>query len=72
MFSLKKMKCTSCKKKHSISINCKYCSTLFCISCIQQEVHGCNMMSDMISELSSNLNKRILSERCVKKKIEKI
>lgn len=39
------MRCAHCKKKVGImTLDCKYCQTSFCTSCISLEKHGCEGM----------------------------
>ena len=54
-----KMKCSHCKKKVGLmTLECKYCQTSFCTSCIALEKHGCKGIDKYKTE-----NKQMLEEK---------
>lgn len=65
-------KCMYCLKKSSLKINCKFCDSVLCVSCIQPEVHRCEKLSVMKDDLSKKLEHKLLMEKCVRSKIESI
>ena len=53
-----KMRCPQCKKKAGImTLDCKYCQTSFCTSCIALEKHECKGM-----DIYKNENKQLLND----------
>lgn len=53
------MKCSHCKKKVGLmTLECKYCQTSFCTSCIALEKHECKRIDKYKTE-----NKQMLEEK---------
>ena len=70
---ISKHKCICCKKsKTSFRLNCKYCDIPFCCKCIQPEIHDCLNINKMKVELHTSLKRKLDSEKCVGKKIQRI
>lgn len=65
-------KCMYCLKKSSLKMNCKFCDSSLCVRCIQPEVHRCEKLNEMKTDLSKKLEHKLLMEKCVRSKIESI
>ena len=54
------VKCKKCNKKIGFfGITCKYCSSDYCSSCIQLEIHECLGIDKKRQEELSNLEKKL-------------
>lgn len=67
-------KCCECGKKISvvIALNCTNCSKKYCFNCLPYEAHGCSNLADVISCRRAELENKLLSERAIPVKIDKI
>jgi len=63
---LTSMRCLSCRKK-CMHIECKFCTKMFCSSCIQPEIHVCEQMNELIEVKRDTLSKQL---KIVKDKME--
>ena len=66
-------KCSCCLKKTTIanSMNCKWCTNLYCIKCLPLELHNCNSQEDCktaaLNDLSNKLeNGKTVDKKCIK------
>ena len=56
------MRCEQCRKK-CIHILCKFCSSDFCSSCVQPEIHKCSKMKKMIQQKRKTLENNLIIEK---------
>lgn len=60
MLNKQNMKCTHCKKKKGLSVmDCRYCHSNYCSSCIQLEIHNCQGIQSKCKEELDNLEKKL-------------
>jgi hypothetical protein len=52
--------------------NCKYCEEIFCLNCVQQEIHKCEKLEHMVKEKQALLFNKLHKEKCIGSKIQKI
>lgn len=67
MSSLKKVKCTQCKKKLLFSYDCTKCKKSFCVNHRHYESHNCKC----IDTVNTTINKNEIV-KCVADKVSKI
>ena len=72
MFVLSKTKCVNCCRKSTMNQNCKYCEEIFCLNCVQQEIHKCEKLEHMVKEKQALLFNKLHKEKCIGSKIQKI
>lgn len=70
--SMQKQRCFNCIRRTTLTMKCKFCDENYCVSCIQQEVHVCKKIDRLIEKLSTELENKLCSEKCIKRKIEEI
>ena len=63
------MKCTHCKRKSHIDMQCKACDCVFCVKCIQPEIHKCTAMSLTADAERDKLADRLYSQRRIADKL---
>lgn len=51
-------RCTHCKRKGFV-MSCTHCSSSFCTSCLQLEVHGCKKLETKIRMDQCRLEERL-------------
>jgi predicted nucleic acid binding AN1-type Zn finger protein len=62
-----------CKRKKEMIIgNCKYCNHIFCLKHRLPEEHKCSNIDGMKDIKNKEIKKKLESEKCVTKKIQKI
>ena len=64
-------RCQSCKKK-KLFVECKFCTLLFCCSCIMPEVHRCAEQKKCTSHKIDELSKTLMNGLCIADKVNKI
>lgn len=68
----KKKGCRTCKTSSNyLKLSCKFCSHMFCTSCLLPEIHQCSAMMTMKEALLKRHTERLHSEKCVAEKINK-
>jgi predicted nucleic acid binding AN1-type Zn finger protein len=66
------MRCTLCKKKKSILLDCNYCKNEYCSTCIDISKHLCDNLNDYKEKKRNELKNKLNSERTLERKIIKI
>ena len=69
---MSKTRCSLCKTANALKLNCKFCSGIFCTSCLMPEKHMCSEMKVCEEEHKTRLTKELLGNKCVKRKLEVI
>ncbi len=64
-------KCSWCKKKSHILIDCR-CSCIFCVRCIQPEIHDCSVIEDTRKIFKDRVNNISQKNSLKSKKMEYI
>lgn len=64
--------CKCCNKKYGIKLDCKFCNHKFCTYCLMPEKHKCDNIVDCKRKSRDLLEDELMSNKCVKKKIESI
>lgn len=59
-------KCENCKRKR-ITVNCMTCNSMFCTSCIQNEIHSCEKIDEKIKK--NILHLELKNQKITTKKI---
>lgn len=68
-----KTQCNKCRKKSGgFKFKCKFCSCDYCIKCLQPEYHDCSNLVICQSKSKEILKNQLLSNKCIKPKVEKI
>lgn len=63
-------RCELCKKKkHILTIDCKYCRHLFCSYCILPEIHACDKILEVKATAQLRLNESLENYKCIKDKV---
>ena len=65
-------KCQYCRKKFQLPMDCKSCNKKLCISCYSPEIHKCCNYDIIIRKEKEKLNEKLLNQKCISNKIEKI
>lgn len=68
-----KSRCNKCRKKlGGFKFECKFCSCEYCTNCLQPEYHDCSELITCQTKCKDLLNNQLLSNKCIKPKLEKI
>jgi len=62
-------RCEFCRKRSHLDMKCKWCKKVYCIPCLQVEVHKCSNEDVMKNVQHSLLENRLLHEKTVGKKL---
>ena len=65
-------RCTFCKRKTSVAIDCQFCVKAFCVKCRLQETHKCANLEECKSAKHLLLAKTLYQQKVVSSKVIKI
>lgn len=65
-------RCSSCNTINGMKMMCKFCETKYCLSCLMPEIHKCENIDKLKESCKLQLEKDLVNNKCVKRKIEKI
>ena len=63
------MKCSFCKKKTHMPLDCKSCFLSLCLKCYAPEKHTCEKIDVYLHKLKSELKEQIQSNSCKSDKL---
>ena len=65
-------RCNKCRRKTSMPIQCKYCEKEHCMACRYEDVHKCENINVMRDDKIMLLEKTLMNQKTVSRKIDKI